>query len=40
MLIGEKGSKQKSFVYKGEKDEVLAKVEEISKKVEDAYEKV
>ena len=40
LLVGEKGSKkEKKFVYKGEKDTVIANAEDISVQVEQAYNK-
>ena len=40
LLIGEKESKERRFVYKGDKETVLGNVEMISEKVEEAYRKV
>jgi hypothetical protein len=39
LLIGDGNVKQKRFVYKGDKDTVLANVEAIGQQVEEAYEK-
>ena len=41
LLTGEqKGAKEKKLVYKGDKEAVLKSVEDISKSVEEAYQKV
>ena len=37
MLVGEGVSKEKKFVYKGEKEKVMASYEEIAKQVELTY---